>query len=64
MKKYSDIIPLQRITNSILFLRDQKVILDSDLAELYGVPTKVLLQAVKRNPDRFPRDFMFQLAHQ
>jgi len=43
-------------------IRDQKVILDSDLANLYGVPTKVLNQAVRRNPERFPQDFMFQLT--
>lgn len=54
-------IPLERITNSILLIRGQKVILDSDLATLYGVETRVLLQAVKRNEDRFPDDFMFQL---
>ena len=41
--------------------RDQKVLLNTDLAELYGVPTKVLVQSVKRNIDRFPGDFMFQL---
>lgn len=64
MKKYNDIIPLGRITNAIYFLRKQKVMLDSDLAALYGVPTKALLQAVKRNPERFPRDFMFQLGNQ
>jgi hypothetical protein len=46
----------------ILNLRGQKVILDADLAELYGVPTKVFNQAVKRNADRFPADFRFQLT--
>ena len=50
-----------RIEQRILLLRGQKVILSSDLAELYGVPPKVLVQAVKRNIDRFPHDFMFQL---
>ncbi len=54
-------IPLERITNSILLIRGQKVILDSDLATLYGVETRILLQAVKRNEERFPEDFMFQL---
>lgn len=49
------------ITKHIVVLRHHKVLLDADLAELYGVPTKVLLQAVKRNLDRFPADFMFQL---
>jgi hypothetical protein len=50
------------IESLILTLRGQKVILDADLAELYGVPTKVFNQAVKRNFDRFPADFAFQLA--
>jgi hypothetical protein len=45
----------------ILTVRDQKVILDADLADIYGVRTKALNQAVKRNPDRFPEDFIFQL---
>ncbi len=45
----------------ILTLRDQKVLLDADLAAIYGVPTKALNQAVKRNADRFPEDFCFQL---
>lgn len=52
----------ERIAHSILLLRGQKVLLDADLAELYGVPTKVLVQAVKRNLERFPVDFMFQLS--
>jgi hypothetical protein len=52
------------IESLILNLRNQKVILDADLAELYGVPTKVFNQAVKRNADRFPEDFMFQLTAQ
>ena len=51
-----------RITRAILLLRGQKVILDSDLAELYGVQTKALVQAVKRNAARFPADFMFRLS--
>ncbi len=46
----------------ILTLRGQRVILDADLAELYGVPTKRLNEQVKRNMTRFPEDFMFQLA--
>jgi hypothetical protein len=57
----SGLIPLASITQCIVLLRNQKVLLDADLAELYGVPTKVLVQAVKRNADRFPDDFMFQL---
>jgi hypothetical protein len=55
------LIPVERIERSILLLRDQKVILDRDLADLYGVETKVLNQAVSRNISRFPDDFMFQL---
>ena len=54
-------IPAEKIERRILLLRGEKVILSFDLAELYGVPPKVLVQAVKRNVDRFPRDFMFQL---
>lgn len=54
-------VPSERIAHSILLLRGQKVLLDADLAELYGVETRVLVQAVKRNLDRFPADFMFQL---
>jgi hypothetical protein len=46
----------------ILWVRDQRTMLDSDLAELYGVQTKVLVQSVKRNLTRFPQDFMFQLT--
>jgi hypothetical protein len=56
--------PKKPIDSLILTLRGQKVILDADLAELYGVPTKVFNQAVKRNADRFPEDFMFQLTAQ
>ena len=56
-----DIIPVENIVNKIYFFRGVKVMLDSDLAELYGVETKVLNQAVKRNLNRFPPDFMFQL---
>jgi hypothetical protein len=46
----------------IRLIRGEKVILDADLAELYGVETRVLVQAVKRNPERFPEDFLFQLT--
>ena len=52
----------EKIESSIRFLRGQKVILDSDLAVLYGVKTKVLIQSVKRNTQRFPEDFMFRLT--
>jgi hypothetical protein len=55
--------PLQSIIGGrILLLREQRVMLDADLAELYGVQTKVLVQAVKRNLSRFPVDFMFQMT--
>jgi hypothetical protein len=53
---------LERIQTKIYEIRDQKVMLDFDLAELYEVENRVLKQAVKRNPDRFPDDFMFQLT--
>src|SRR5262245_46176246 len=56
------VIPRERITGAILLLRGQKVILDVDLAELYGVDTGALNRAVKRNVERFPVDFMFQLS--
>lgn len=56
------IIPEEVVLNKIYFFREQKVILDSDLAELYGVETKVLKQAVKRNLDIFPAHFMFVLT--
>ncbi len=55
------IIPIEVVTQRIFFIRGQKVMLDADLAELYEIPVKVLLQAVKRNSKRFPADFMFQL---
>lgn len=54
--------PIERIENRILIIRGQKVMIDADLAELYGVPTKALNQAVKRNSERFPVDFMYQLT--
>jgi hypothetical protein len=57
-----EIIPTERIAQSILYLRGQKIILDRDLAALYGVATRVLNQAVKRNTDRFPDDFAFTLS--
>lgn len=63
-KKKQDFIPPQRIERSILLLREHKIMLDADLADLYGVPTKALVQAVKRNLDRFPDDFMFQLTRE
>jgi hypothetical protein len=57
-----EIVPVQSIARRILYLRGQKVLLDFDLASLYGVATKVLNQAVRRNRERFPNDFMFQLT--
>jgi ORF6N domain len=56
------LLPLERIERMILFVRGQKVMLDRDLAELYGVETRVLNQAVRRNIRRFAADFMFQLS--
>jgi len=63
-KQTNNIVPIERINQSIVFIRDQKVMLDADLATIYGVATKVLIQAVKRNIERFPEDFMFQLTNQ
>ena len=57
----SDLIPIERIESKILVIRGQKVLLAYDLAELYGVTTKRLNEQVKRNKNRFPHDFMFQL---
>ena len=57
-------VPVQLIERRIYLIRGQKVMIDTDLAELYGVPTKVFNQAVKRNIGRFPADFMFQLNYQ
>src|SRR3990167_9018499 len=53
----------EKIASTILLIRNQKVILDADLASLYGVTTKRLNEQVKRNIDRFPTDFAFQLSH-
>jgi ORF6N domain len=53
---------VERITKTILFIRGEKVLLDEHLAVLYGVETRALVQAVKRNEERFPADFMFQLS--
>jgi hypothetical protein len=57
-----DIVPVESIENKILLIRGQRVMIDSDLAELYQVKTKALNQAVKRNKERFPSDFMFVLT--
>jgi len=61
MKKDS-LLPDELIINKIILLRDQKVLIDRDLAELYGVETRTLNQAAKRNLKRFPDDFMFQMT--
>lgn len=58
----TDLVPLEAITGKILLLRGVKVMLDRDLAELYGVETKVLKRQVRRNIDRFPDDFMFEMT--
>ena len=57
-----ELIPAEHIQSRILVLRGQRVLLDRDLATLYGVPTFRLNEAVKRNADRFPDDFLFQLT--
>jgi hypothetical protein len=64
MSKNRSLIPLERIERSILLIRGQKVMLSTDLAELYQVEPRVLVQAVKRNIARFPEDFMFQLTEE
>jgi len=62
MPKGTDsIVPIERIQKCIYLIRGRKVLLDRDLARLYGIETKVLNRAVSRNIDRFPEDFMFQL---
>ncbi|WP_234859481.1 ORF6N domain-containing protein [Aquimarina aquimarini] len=55
-------IPNEIITSKIYLIRDQKVMLDRDLAELYGVETKRLKESVRRNTERFPEDFMFEMT--
>jgi len=64
MNRQESIITSEVIISKIYLIRNQKVMIDSDLAELYGVDTKVLNQAVKRNIERFPEDFMIQLTSQ
>ena len=59
-----ELIPEEAIERRIFLIRGQKVMLDKDLAQLYGIQTKVLNQAVKRNIDRFPQDFMFSLTRE
>jgi hypothetical protein len=62
MAEKQSLVPAERIEQAILLIRGQKVMLSHDLAKLYGVPTKALTQAVKRNSRRFPEDFLFQLT--
>ena len=62
MKKSLVVIRVERVEQTIVRIRDEKVILDADLAKLYGVSTKRLNEQVKRNRERFPEDFMFQLT--
>lgn len=61
MVNEKSLVPVGRIVDAILRIRGQNVMLDADLAALYGVETRVLVQAVKRNIERFPDDFMLQL---
>jgi hypothetical protein len=58
----TEIVPMERITSKIYVIQGTRVMLDRDLAELYGVKTKALKQAVRRNINRFPEDFMFELS--
>ncbi len=60
--KQPQLLPSERIERRILLIRGQRVMVDADLAMLYGVATKRLKEQVKRNPGRFPRDFMFELT--
>jgi predicted XRE-type DNA-binding protein len=62
MSKKNELLIQERITKAIYVIRGQKVMIDSELAEMYEVETKALNQAVKRNISRFPEDFMFQLS--
>jgi hypothetical protein len=62
LSKKDTFVPQEVIENKILFIRGKKVMLDRDLAMLYGVETRMLNQAVRRNIKRFPEDFMFQLT--
>jgi hypothetical protein len=63
-KRHESLIPQERIESKIYLIRGKRVMLDRDLASLYGVETRVFKQAVKRNIERFPADFMFQLTRQ
>lgn len=58
----SDIIKIENLKNLILKIREQDVLLDRDIAQIYGVETKRINEAVKNNPDKFPGDYMFELV--
>jgi hypothetical protein len=60
----AELVPIERVERAILVLRGHRVMLDEALAELYGVPTRRLNEQVKRNLERFPEDFMFQLSQE
>lgn len=64
MAKAKSVIPIERVAAQIYLIRKQKVMFDFGLADLYGVETRALVQAVKRNLDRFPEDFMFQASQE
>ena len=64
MSSRNSIVLQNQVTKSIILLRGQKIMLDADLAVLYGISTKALKQAVKRNTDRFPPDFIFELTEE
>ncbi|MFA4857757.1 MAG: ORF6N domain-containing protein [Candidatus Margulisiibacteriota bacterium] len=64
MSKKATLIPVEHIENHIYLIRGQKVMLDADLAHLYGVETKYLKRQVNRNRERFPSDFMFRLTQE
>jgi len=64
MGKRKSIVPVERVEKAIVHMRGHKVILDADLARLYGVTTKRLNEQVKRNRDRFPEDFLFRLSEE
>ena len=57
-----DLIPIEKIINKIFLIRNKKIMFDKDLSKLYDVETKALKQQVKRNLERFPKDFMFELT--
>lgn len=62
--KKASMVPLERVVSRIFLVRGQKVMLDADLAKLYSVPTRRLNEQVRRNADRFPEDFAFQMTNQ